>query len=787
MRIKKLLYLSLIFLAGCAAYKELQPVPDISYLENGYIELKDSDENFELSEGKKYFIKFPQPAKENILLVLSLNEKPAITSYLTRVFDDGEGQIIKIPDESVEPELTSVYPLDRTVPSFYWVIENVSKDVVLTMQYRYVAAWRYRFEARHAEFDNILKNNTVSRTVLDAIGVSINGNEVDYAGETKSATQKRSELVKLQGQLAEIEKIFPQDILNSQDKSYQDYLTLKKNLAAEKTFQDDYLYMLGLMGAVTPSSIKMAEFTAKAEEYSAFLKNSDKYPENVRNEAKKMIAVQLDDVVPHFERELRKKTGSEAVPYNMAAISALYAASGKTLPKEFTALEDFVGDFNKRSSSLQRINEEIDQVKQILNKPESWPANMFFTDQRARLSKLNYQMPVSETESFGKYKSYACASLLAKQIKSTQSELDGLIGQLQRTEAIVPQINTYREQGNFSSILKLLKENSDISFLLNKYSGIDQSSIDQQKNSIKNAMLAQDWAGAERHLQYLHQDVNFLNPKTILPQKAKIVTAYEDSLYNRILLVSENNAKRFIETNKSAYEEVDTLYNSRDLGPVYLPVFSSRGSSVVKERSDQINKRMETYKNNKFPETAIETLYREMTGALHDNGVEKARAIVTHSRYYKGTDKKIKNLIAECDPTASKWLTTATQYRKIYALPTTTKIGGTNQYMMKINIQIPSDAKFPVFDVNVKLPMEIARNAGKGQWYKSITFNKKVLKNEGRFSITSPSAETNYEMQITPLQVNKTGDNVLEILFDAEAFKVFEVSVMAQRPIMKKD
>ena len=151
------------------------------------------------------------------------------------------------------------------------------------------------------------------------------------------------------------------------------------------------------------------------------------------------------------------------------------------------------------------------------------------------------------------------------------------------------------------------------------------------------------------------------------------------------------------------------------------------------------------------------------------------------------TIAEIKNLIAECDPYAAKWITKAKQYRKVFVLPTTSKPGGSNQYLMKINLQIPSDAKFPVYDVNVKLPMEIARHAGSKQWYKEITFNKKILKNEGRFSISAPSADTNYEMQITPLQVNKTGNNVLEIVFDYDAFKVFEVSIMAQRPIMKKN
>ena len=56
MNLKKYIYLLFILYAGCAAYKELKPEPDVSFLENGYIELKDDDDFFELDEGKKYFL-----------------------------------------------------------------------------------------------------------------------------------------------------------------------------------------------------------------------------------------------------------------------------------------------------------------------------------------------------------------------------------------------------------------------------------------------------------------------------------------------------------------------------------------------------------------------------------------------------------------------------------------------------------------------------------------------------------------------------------------------------------
>jgi hypothetical protein len=104
-----------------------------------------------------------------------------------------------------------------------------------------------------------------------------------------------------------------------------------------------------------------------------------------------------------------------------------------------------------------------------------------------------------------------------------------------------------------------------------------------------------------------------------------------------------------------------------------------------------------------------------------------------------------------------------------------------------MNVNIPTDAAFPVYDVNIKLPKDISQNAAASQWYDEITCNKKLLKNEGRFSITAPSAANDFECQITPVQMNKDQNNILEVNFTYNAFKVFIVSVMVQKPIIKKN
>jgi hypothetical protein len=104
-----------------------------------------------------------------------------------------------------------------------------------------------------------------------------------------------------------------------------------------------------------------------------------------------------------------------------------------------------------------------------------------------------------------------------------------------------------------------------------------------------------------------------------------------------------------------------------------------------------------------------------------------------------------------------------------------------------MNVSIETDAACPVYDVNIKLPKDVAENAGTEQWYNAISLNKILLKNEGRFSISAPSATNNYECQITPVQMNKGKGNILEITFEHNSFKVHQVSVMVQKPLIKKN
>ena len=775
-----------IILAGCAAYKELQPVPEISFAENGYIELLDDEENFELSEGKKYFIKFPQPLHENTYLVFTFNDKTPLTTYLTRAFDDGEGTIIKIPDESDDPKTSSVYLLDRTVPVFYWVIENVKTDHVLKMTYRYVAVWRYKFEKKRDAFQNILTANTQPRDIVNAIGTSIKLSDVDYSGEQKNVSGKTKNLEQVYQQLGEIEAIFPADILNSQDPAYKDYLNLKSAISTEIDFQKSYKNLLEMLTVLGSSQPDIDKFVRFAPDYGELISETPRFEAEFYTAVRTGITRVLPGVVPYYEQQLRKKTNSTPIDADLQPVTDLYAKINQSPEPNYKELETFIKTYNQHSNAAAEIRGQLNQINSTLQSASAWPIESFYADKRAEISQMLFKLPPSDMQAFGKYQSYACAALLSKSISGLYRELRDLDEKMQRATVLVPQINTLRTQGNYSEILRLLKQNQDITFLRSQYAELDELSLKQQRNAISRALALNDFNGAENALQHLAQDRNFINPEKIIPRKEKMTRAYEDSIQTAVENLSVNNANAFIEAHKLSLDQIDSLYSNPALYPVHTFSFSLTPGGVAQKNSTLVS-RMDFLRTEKFPETAIEALYKSFVDEMHVKGVEKARAIVAHGKYYQGKSSKFRNLIAECDPTASKWITEPKEYRKIYALPITTNPGGTNTYMIRINLRIPSDANFPVYDVNIRLPQEVARHAGSKQWYESITFNKKILKNEGRFTITAPDPDNDYIAQITPLQVNKTGDNVLEIRFSYNAFKVLEVSVMAQKPIIKKN
>ena len=252
-------------------------------------------------------------------------------------------------------------------------------------------------------------------------------------------------------------------------------------------------------------------------------------------------------------------------------------------------------------------------------------------------------------------------------------------------------------------------------------------------------------------------------------------------------LTSRSAADTFVKIHETSVKNIQGLYKDSAFTPVYKLIFSSTNPRDVQLRRKLIEDYLNDSKNIRFPETAIKALYRELTKNSRDQGVEKARAIVDHGKFYKGTDKQVKGLVDECDPNIAKSIVKPSEYRRLFVLPISSNKKGPNSYLLRLKLDISSEAEFPVFDVNIAMSSDLAQNAEQKAWFDEITINKKQIKNEGRFHITAPTSANNYESQITPVQLDKASSNILEIKLTYDELRVFEVSVMAQKPIIRKN
>lgn len=775
---------------GCASYKQLQPKPVLSATEGGYIELKNGKKDFELKKDKKYFINFPSAQDNNFYLVLNNSSKKQFKSFLTSQFTKkscGE----KIADES-QTDTQSVYPVQKNSTGYYLIMEGITQDLLLNIDYRYTPQWRFKFETKHAGFKEILSNNKFDRSAYNSIGSGSHLEGTNFPSVIEKVKGNSSEIDKVYKELLAIESIFPAGIVNSRDEAYENYKKLKSDIEDEMNFQANYLAVLNFFGKESASRGNPAEFLRSVEDFIAFFEAKDKFPSPIVSEAQSVIKVRLQEVVPFYNQRLTGKENAKPFDENtymtkpLFQVGTLYNVAGLPTPAEYTTLARFVKDFDTKSNAVVAARDSLAVIRSSIAKENQMPSDDFFKNVVKKVTAIQNSIPQVLDQSCGLYLTYRCASDLNEQITAVTDTINKALSQYKEAETLVIQLNILKAQNEYSAMLGMLIQNPHLTFLIDKYRGLDRLSIEQQSKSIEAALNSQNWPLSEKHLRNLHGDMNFLRPAEILSIKAAIVDELEDSLYTKIDRVSRIRINKFLEDNVSILENIDSLYSDSVFVPVYDVTFSSGSKKELLQRKADLIVHLQKMKDDEFPAKAISLLYEQFIAKPNDNGVFKARAIVAHGNYYKGDDKKVKTRISECDPMTSKWIVKPADYRRVFALPVTSKKRGVNTYMVRLKVDIPTEAEFPVYDVNIKLPKEIAENAATQQWYEAISLNKKLLKNEGRFSITAPSASNDYECQITPVQMNKGKANTLEITFNHSSFKVHSVSVMVQKPLIKK-
>ncbi len=785
---KRILAISLfsLFLVGCAAYKQLKPEPEINPVEDGYIEITKDAKQFKLKKDKKYYIVFPASLEPNFYLVIKIQNKDLLNYYLTETFNQGKGPIIEIPNQSPAPEVESVYPISNTAKQYYFVINLVRQDMILNMEYRYTARWRYTFEREYISFNQILTDNTINHEIYNNLGISIDVSSVNWQNEIQNVATKLQALKELESKLKKIEEIFPPNILNTTDESYQNYVTLKQNLEDEIAFQTKYQELVQLLSQAQQSAENIESFFGTIPAFIKFFEHKEQFSKNVWMAVRDEVARRIEKVAPYYKSKFAQKNDTKRIASAIPQIEKLIPLAGLTFTEELKKIAHFVSGYNATVDEISAARAKFESIVQKVKNRRQMPDNMFFSEIVTQLSKLQYSLPKIDHPGLRPFANYRCVKLLQKDLNRLTAQVRSKLQQYRHADTIVPQINVLRNQNNIQGVLRLLKQNPDLSFLYPMYRSLDLRSLKSQANSIRKALAAGDFTAAELNLKALYFDKNFVDYQSILSTKKRLLAHLQDSLMNAIITQSRQRALKFIEENVTTLEGIDDLYSNPAFYPVHQPTFFAYQRDQNKKKMAALTAELEQLKTIVFPEKAIRKLYEQFIADPENNGVLKARAIVSHGKYYKGEDTSIKNRIAMCDPQIPKSLTRAKDYRRIFALPVTTNPAGVNDYLFKINLQIPSPAQYPVFDVYIKLPKELAEIAGSTQWYTSMRFNGDEIKSEDRYTIIAPGPENDYECQVGPLQITKGKANIFEVRFTKKAFKVYQISVMAQKPIIKK-
>ncbi|MGB6032986.1 MAG: hypothetical protein WBG01_15270 [Bacteroidota bacterium] len=735
------LFFLAFILAACSAYKELTPDPPLTPLERGYIELKKDTDLFVLEKEGKYYIKFPGPVKDKFLLVLTTDSKWALDAYLTKYFDDGDGPIIRITDDAESSDSLFVYTLEMGVQTFYWVIDTVKMDVELSMRYRYVPHWRYTFETFYSDLRGQLADNRADRSTYAAIDPEFSFATFDFNEEQVKLELTHRNLTDMNKKLLALATLFPPDIASSRDTAYENYLELKNDVARELEFQTRYATVLDVFEKERDSRGNTVAFLAAAPVFVDFMRGTEIYPGPILTKGRTLFLGRLNEAVPYYEGKLRAKRDATPISLDppLEPVVGLYAACGSTPPSELTSMMEFVEHFNTEADALAGARKKLGLLAGLTGSGTQWRSDSLYIDLLADASAARSMLPQSQIDRYAKYAAFPCAVSLKHDLAFAAGEASAYQSLYQTSRTFLTNLN------------------------------------------------AGSWMTAETILRDLHTGRQFVAYPSVNAQKNALVREFEDGMYNRVLSQSRARVDDFVKRHGTTTDNISVLYSDPVFTPVYELTFSAGGQQALTAKKKRVQDYLDQAKYVVFPEGAIKGIYDDFTRNVNDRGVEKARAIVEHGKYYRGEDKQVRSIVDECDVTVPKWIVRPKEYRRVFALPVTSNRQGSNEYMFRILLQIPSSAQFPVFDVNVKLPADVARRANREQWYESITINDIPIKNEGRFRITAPTAENGYESLITPVQMDKGGKNILEVRFTQPGFKVFEVSAMAQVPIIRKN
>ena len=439
-----------LFLSGCAAYKELEPSPEIIAKEGRYNYLKNGDENFVLKKDNKYVIKFPRPENNDFYLVLVGKNKPLIYSHLqnyfnaevettlTRSFGFREGAVQKIFDENAASDSISVYSIDSLSTSYYWLIDTVRQETELALRYRYIHQWRYKFENEFNRYREVFAANTVDRTVYNAIDGNYTTDAIDFDRAIALADPKNKNLKSMSEDIGKLEKMLPPDMKTSSDTVYSTFTDFQARVNDEILFQNNYLAILVNLKKEKETRIDIVSFLKAAPGFTDLLSDPQRYPARINDKLKRIFYPRLDEILPYYDELVKLNTDKYDIGsrHELDNVANLYKACNKDVPADLKNLILFFHKYNAERDALLAVENNLADLNTMAEGVTGRPGKSFYSAAVAVLEKTKKTLPESEAGRVEKYGKYKCAVMLDRKNTSAAMFVESLFGQIQALQVL---------------------------------------------------------------------------------------------------------------------------------------------------------------------------------------------------------------------------------------------------------------------------------------------------------------------------------------------------------------
>lgn len=772
-----------LFLFSCSTYDQLKPMPALSNKEAGYQPITDENTNFEVEKDDQYFIQIPPAKTDNTYVVFRHPDKKFIETFFTGAFDDGKPPIQKITNEWVAGDSLEVYELGPKNSPFYYVIDKVVADGQLKLAYRFVPVWRFKFENEFNGIEVAYSAAKLDTAVMDRISDDAKAGNLQV--KIDSMLRLDGQMNQLATQLQAISQRVPTD-LDSLDPANVRLTALTADIQSERARINTIREALETYQLVDQANRNPDQLIRNSAQLRELTNLKGTLPAGVYTDLTNSVKNAIPKSVTALKAELNAKRTTSAISTDLTQLIATAEALQSGQVDELKSLQTFIRTYNQIQPQVATLKSRYNTVYSRIYQNGLWPPVSFYQQKQSDFTVLQNDIGNLNLTPLRPYRSYPFVTTTLTSVTRLSGSINTAKNQYARATGVVTQIEALRKENDYSTMIGLILKNKDLGFLRSQYSHLDDLSIRTQTAGVRSAITANRFDRAEVGLKSFAEDKNFINFDQVKSLKTLNINSLEKEMFTAIKTRTSTLIDSMI-TENTQNLNVDPIYASEKMKAAYVLTYSTGGKLIVDERNQELAKFVTQKTAIDFPEKAIDAIYRSFITSPRQSGVLKARAVVAHGTYYNGKSARIWNMVNEMDPYRGKRLDEAATYRKLYALPTNKTPGSSNSYIFKVNMVIPSTSKFPTYEVNIKLPEAVAKNAGNARWFTSIKVNGKRIEPEGPVTIIAPTAANNYIFQITPIQIEKDQNNSFEVQFDHPDFTPFEVSVMAQKPIIRKN